>query len=73
MYKEHLEQKLQWTKEQIQLLGEMELLLQQMKDIAVYAADNTLSVNEIERLNAELNALPEEYGILEAQRHTLFH
>ena len=71
--KEFLEEQLQWTKEQIAILDEMDSKLQEMKKIAVYAAENEIPTNEIEKLNSRLKGLQIEYSFLENQRHTQFH
>ena len=71
--KEFLEQQLQWTKEQIRILDEMDKKLQEMKKIAEYAATNDLSVNEREELNRQLEMVKNEYSSLERQRHTGVH
>lgn len=71
--KEFLEQQLQWTKEQIRILDEMDGKLQEMKKIAEYAVENDLSIEEVEKLNSQLKELQTEYSFLEAQRKTDFH
>jgi len=70
--KSSLEQQLDWTKEQVQILDEMDVKLREMKKIAVYAAVNILSATEMEKLNGQLNVLQNEVRALEAQRHTVF-
>lgn len=49
--KEFLNQQLQWTKKQIMILDDMDEKLQAMKKIAEYAAENDLSIEEVEKLN----------------------
>lgn len=71
--KEILERQLRWTKEQIRILDEMDGKLQEMKKIAEYAAENDLSIEEVEKLNSQLKELQTEYSFLEAQRKTDFH
>ncbi|MCJ1909788.1 hypothetical protein [Planococcus ruber] len=71
--KEILEQQLQWTKEQIKILEEMDGILQVMKSLAEYAAGNDLSIEEVEKLNGQLKDLQIEYNVLEAQRNINFH
>ena len=68
-----MEEQLQWTKEQIRILDEMDGKLQEMKKIAEYAVVNDLSVNEREELNRQLEILKNEYSFLEIQRNTEFH
>lgn len=67
-----LEQQLDWTKEQVQILDEMDIKLREMKKIAEYAAANKLSSTEMEKLNGQLNVLQTEVRLLVAQRHTVF-
>ena len=67
--KEFLEEQLQWTKDQIRILDEMDEKLQAMKKIAEYAAENDLSSSEREELSAQLEKLKSEYDFLEKQRH----
>lgn len=71
--KEFVEEQLQWTKEQIHLLDQMDAILQEMKKIAEYAAENELSKEEAEKLNSQLKELQDEYSYLENQRKTDFH
>ena len=71
--KEFLERQLQWTKEQIKILDDMDEKLQGMKMIAEYASRNDLSSSEREELNSELEKLKDEYDFLEKQRHTLLN
>ena len=66
-HKKSLEQQLQWTKERIQILDEMDVKLHEMKRIAEYALEQHLSALEIERLNGELNVLKGEFSSLEKQ------
>ncbi|MCM3611974.1 hypothetical protein M4S82_12015 [Planococcus sp. MERTA32b] len=71
MYKEFLESQLQWSKNQIAVLDEMESKLQEMKKIAEYAAENDLSFNERKKLNSHLKELRNEFSFLEAKRSPL--
>ena len=71
--KEFLEEQLQWTKDQIAILDEMDGKLQEMKKIAEYAAANDLATDEIEKLNSQLKGLQNEYSFLEAQQKTEFY
>jgi len=72
-YKTFLEQQLEWTKEQIHILDEMEVKLHEMKKIAEYAEENKLSSIEAQDLNVQLVVLKNEYSALEAKRKTVFH
>lgn len=66
-HKKSLEQQLQWTKERVQILDEMDVKLHEMKRIAEYAVEQNLSSLEIDRLNGELNVLKIEFSSLEKQ------
>ncbi|MFD1031463.1 hypothetical protein [Metaplanococcus flavidus] len=59
--KEFLQQQLQWTKGQIDILDQMDMKLQEMKGIAEHVAHNELSQSEIVNSSAEINALNQEY------------
>lgn len=71
--KEFLERQLQWTKEQIKILDEMDEKLQAMKVMAEYASRNDLLSSEREEWNSELEKLKDEYDFLEKQRYTLLN
>lgn len=71
--KEFLQQQLQWTKEHIEILDQMDMKLQEMKGIAELAVRNNLSLDERESLNRRLKILKDEYDILEKQKHIEFH
>lgn len=71
--KKHLEQQLQWTKERVCILDEMNVKLHEMKRIAEYAVEHTLSAIEIERLNGELDTLKNEFSSLEKQLYPILH
>lgn len=71
--KQHLEQQLQWTKERVCILDEMNVKLHEMKRIAEYAVEHTLSAIEIERLNGELYTLKNEFSSLEKQLYPILH
>ena len=68
-----LEQQLQWTKEQMHILDEVDVKLHEMKRIAEYTLVHNLSVNEIELLNNELNVLKIELSSLEKQLYPVLH
>lgn len=71
--KKMLEQQLQWTKEQIRILDEMDIKLHEMKKIAEYAAKHNLFAAEIEKLNSQMEELKGELSFLESQRRTEFY
>lgn len=65
--KEFLEQQLEWTKDQSRILDQIDENLQQMKRIAVYAAEYDLPDYEINELNRTLIRLKQEVHMLEKQ------
>lgn len=71
--KKFLEQQLQWTKERVCILDEMNVKLHEMKRIAEYALEHALSAIEIERLNGELDKLKHEFSTLEKQLYPILH
>jgi flagellin-like hook-associated protein FlgL len=72
-YKDLLEQHLQWTKEQITILDEMDHKLIEMKKIAVHATENDLNPEERFVLNKQLEQLKKEFDSLEELRKDFFH
>jgi len=71
--KKLLERQLQWTKEQVCILDEMDVKLHEMKRIAEYALEHTLSAIEIEKSNGELDVLKNEFSSLERQLYPILH
>ncbi len=71
--KKYLEQQLQWTKEQVCILDAMNVKLHEMKRIAEYSLEHTLTAIEIERLNGELDILKNEFSSLEKQLYPILH
>lgn len=65
--RESLEQQLQWTQGQIRILDEMDGKLNEMKRIAQYVVEHTLTEIEVEWLNNELNVLKDEFSSLKKQ------
>jgi len=63
----HLEEQLQWCKEQDDILEKIETALYDMKEIAEYAAENQLNLYERNKLNDEMNQLKDEVASLEKQ------
>lgn len=72
-HKEFLEQQLQWTEEQVRILDEMNVKLHEMKRIAENASEHELSPIETDRLNAKLDVLKNEFGVLVKQFYPVFH
>ncbi|TWT03671.1 hypothetical protein [Planomicrobium sp. CPCC 101079] len=72
-YKELLEQQLQNTKEQIQILDEMDFKLHEMKKIAEYAAGDGLSPEERSNSNKQIEQLKKEVDSLETLRYANYH
>lgn len=71
--KKFLEQQLEWSKERSKILDEINDKLQEMKEIAEISLVHNLSLSEIQKLNAQLNALKEEVYHLEMQLNTVVH
>ncbi|TWT27805.1 hypothetical protein [Planomicrobium sp. CPCC 101110] len=72
-YKELLEQQLQNTKEQIQILDEMDFKLREMKEIAECAARDKLSPKERFNSNKQMEKLKKDFESLKALRHANYH
>ena len=71
--KKFLEEQLEWSKDQVCILDEMNVRLHEMKRIAQYVINNELSSNGIDRLNLELNDLKNEFNYLEKQLYSVIH
>ena len=71
--KKFLEEQLEWSKEQVRILDEIDMRLHEMKRIAEYAVEHELSANEKIRLNTQLKDLKYEVDSLEKQLHTVVH
>lgn len=71
--KEFRQEQLEWTKEQMDILDQMDMKLQEMKRIAEYVARYELSTDEIGKLNSQIKGLQNEYSFLEAQGKTEIH
>lgn len=68
-----LQQQLQWSKKQAIILEEIDELLHEMKKIALYALDNTLTTSETADLNEKLARLKTQVHFLEKQLHSEYH
>ncbi|KHF37834.1 hypothetical protein [Halalkalibacter okhensis] len=68
-----LEEQLRWAKEQDRILANIEDKLYEMKKIAEYASEHSLSALEVEKLNSQLNGLKEEIQCLEKQLQPMVH
>ena len=72
--KKFLEEQLEWSKEQVRILDEIDMRLHEMKKIAEYAVEHELSaVDEKIRLNNQLKDLKDEVDSLEKQLHSVVH
>lgn len=71
--KKFLEEQLEWSKEQVRILDEIDMRLHEMKRIAEYAVDHELSAIEKIRFNNQLKDLKDEVDSLEKQLHTVVH
>lgn len=73
-HKEFLELQLQWTREQVRILDEINGKLHEMKRIAEYTSSKyELTTMEIGKLNGELNVLKHECDYLEKQLLLISH
>lgn len=68
-----LEQQLEWSKKQTQLLNEIDKKLHEMKGIAEFALEHELSEMELNDLNDQLAQLKKEVQFLEKQLYTIYH
>ena len=71
--KTFLEEQLEWSKEQVRILDEIDMRLHEMKRIAEYAVEHELSATEKIRFNTQLKDLKDEVDSLEKQLHTVVH
>ncbi|MGG3450567.1 hypothetical protein [Domibacillus aminovorans] len=71
--KRFLEKQLQWSKEQARILDEIDVHLHEMKEIAEYAVKHELTLDEIEKLNGQLNELKDVIHSLEQQLQPVIH
>lgn len=71
--KEFLQEQLQWTRDQMDILDQMDKKLQEMKRIAEYVVGNDLSVDERGNLNRLLEILKDEYNLLESRKGIIVH
>lgn len=71
--KEFLEEQLQWTRDQVLILDEMEVMLKEMKKIAEYVAHNKLSPSEISYSSNQINSLNQEYEELLKSYQPVIH
>ncbi len=55
-----LKQKLEWVKQRMQALDEIEARLREMRELAEYVRDNDISSAEAQELNDRLRAMQEE-------------
>ncbi|MGI8385390.1 hypothetical protein [Robertmurraya sp. P23] len=68
-----LEETIQMTKEHIQILDKMEVLMSEMREIAQYILSNELKKIEVRRLNNQFNELKEEVVMLEKKLLVIGH
>ncbi|MGO4888814.1 hypothetical protein ACJ2A9_13750 [Anaerobacillus sp. MEB173] len=68
-----LEEQLEWTKNQAQILDEMNEKLLEMKRIAQSVLEDNLSDVEKESVNDQFNRLKKEVAALEQQLHSVIH
>ncbi|WP_066290401.1 hypothetical protein [Bacillus sp. FJAT-29937] len=68
-----LEQQLEWSKDRSKILDAINDKLHEMKEIAEFSLTHNLSLNEIHKLNEQLNTLKDEVKHLEKQLNTVVH
>jgi len=68
----YLQQKLAWVKYRMARLDQIETKLTEMRQLAEYARDNTLSSQEIKELNAQINKLQQEVIAMDEQSKTFW-
>jgi hypothetical protein len=71
--KKFLEEQLEWSKDRVRILDEMNVKLLEMKRIAQYVVDHELSGNETDTLNSQLNHLKNQFYALEKQLQSVVH
>lgn len=71
--KKFLDEQLQWCKRQDRILEEIEIKLNEMKEIAEYVLKYDLTHLEIDRLNRQLSELNSEVHFFEIMLHTVVH
>lgn len=71
--KKFLEERLQWSKDQVRILDKMNVKLLEMRRIAQYVVDHELAANETDTLNSQLNHLKNQFYALEKQLQSVVH
>lgn len=69
---DYLQQKLEWVKYRLNMLDQVEAKLSEMRKLAEYARDNTLSSQEIKELNMKINKLQQEVIAMDEQSKTFW-
>lgn len=70
---EFLQEKSKWIKQRMLVLDELDIKLQEMREIALYAKNSQLSHAERERLNQEIQELNSEVEFLQQQLEHIHH
>ena len=68
----YLQQKLAWVKYRMARLDQIETKLTEMRQLAEYARDNTLSSEKIKELNVKINKLQQEVIAMDEQSKTFW-
>jgi ubiquinone biosynthesis protein UbiJ len=71
--KKFLEQQRQWSKKRASILDEIAANLHEMKEVAVYASEHELTIDEMEKLNHQLNYLKNMIHCLEKKLYDVVH
>ena len=64
----YIQQKLEWVKYRLARLDQVETKLTEMRQLAEYARDNTLSNEKIKELNVKINKL--QQGVIAMDEHS---
>jgi len=64
---DYLQQKLEWVKYRLGELDQVEAKLTEIRQLAEYARDNTLSSQEIKELNVKVNKLQQDVIAMDEQ------
>ena len=68
----YIQQKLEWVKYRLARLDQVETKLTEMRQLAEYARDNTLSNEKIKELNVKINKLQQEVIAMDEHSKTFW-
>ena len=69
---DYLQQKLEWVQYRLDTLDQVEAKLTEMRQLAEYARDNTLSGEKIKEMNVKINKLQQEVIAMEEHSKTFW-